>query len=153
MWIWIISGKTWKNTNVQHSVNTPFTYGEEGVKIFEKSLKGDGDFLVKMEGSPYKGVFYRGGASTAFQHMDFVAVMLFTQQVFHWECYFFLILLIYDINSYYFGSNLRLMLLLKVLPIKMHVFYSSQNEHIILPHEFIIGTILSKYTPKIWRLG
>ena len=72
-----------EKTHVQHSVNTPYTYGEEGVKIFEKSLKRDGNFLVKMEGSPYKGVFYRGGASTAFQHMDFVAVMLFTQQVFH----------------------------------------------------------------------
>ena len=40
---------------MQHSVNTPYTYREEGVKIFEKSLKGDQDFLVKMEGSPYRG--------------------------------------------------------------------------------------------------
>ena len=75
--------------NIQHSVNTPYTYREEGVKIFEKPLKGYQDFFGKMEGSPYREVFYRRGASTAFQCIDFVAVMLFTQQVFHSECYFF----------------------------------------------------------------
>ena len=84
--------------------------------------------------------------------MDFLAVILFAQQVFHWECYLFLILLIHDIYRYYFGSYLCLILLLKVLHIKGHVFYSSKNEQILLPHEFIfvfiIGTILSKCIAK-----
>ena len=37
---------------MKHSVNTPYIYREEGIKIFETSLKGDQDFLVKIEGSP-----------------------------------------------------------------------------------------------------
>ena len=68
--------------NIQHSVNTPYTYREEGVKIFEKPLKGYQDFFGKMEGSPYRGVFYRRGASTAFLCMDFVAVILFINRSF-----------------------------------------------------------------------
>ena len=71
--------------------------------------------------------------------MDFVAVMLFTQQVFYLDC---LLLRL----------NLSLVLLIKVLIIKKHfVFQCSKNEEITFPHEFIfifipyfIGTILSK---------
>ena len=71
--------------------------------------------------------------------MDFVAVILFTQQVFYLDC---LLLRL----------NLSLVLLIKVLIIKKHfVFQSSKNEEITFPHEFIfifipyfIGTILSK---------
>ena len=53
-------------TKVQHSINTPYTYREEGVKIFEKSLKGDQDFLVKMEGSPYRGFSMEEGQALLF---------------------------------------------------------------------------------------
>ena len=71
--------------------------------------------------------------------------------------FFFLILLIHVIYKYYFGSYLNLILLLKVLPIKVHGFYFSKNEQILLPHEFIfvfiIGTILSKCMAKSWGLG
>ena len=55
-----------KKINVQHSVNTPYTYREEGVKIFEKSLKGDQDFLVKMEGSPYRAFSMEEGQPLLF---------------------------------------------------------------------------------------
>ena len=59
-------GKNKKNINVQHNVNTPYTYREEGVKIFEKPLKGGQDFLVKMEGSPYREFSIEEGQALLF---------------------------------------------------------------------------------------
>ena len=51
--------------------------------------------------------------------MDFVGVMLFTQQDFHLEClFFFLLVLILETVTYYFGLNLSHVLLIKVLFIK-----------------------------------
>ena len=56
--------------------------------------------------------------------------MLFTQQVFHLECYFSVILECYfnviltpsdTWDCYYFGLNLSLVLLIKVFFIKKHV--------------------------------
>ena len=86
--------------------------------------------------------------------MYFVAVMLFTHQVFHLKCLFFFLLLLIRDTCYYFGSNLRLVLLMKVLFMKKVcnvVFQSSKNEEMTLPHEFIflliryfIGTKLSR---------
>ena len=61
-------------------------------------------FLKNGEGVAYiGGVVHRKGA------IDFVALMLFTQQVFHLEC-----LLL-------FRLNLRMVLLMKVLIIKRHL--------------------------------
>ena len=51
--------------------------------------------------------------------MGFVGVMLFTQQDFYLEClFFFLLILILEIVTYYFGLNISQVLLIKVLFIK-----------------------------------
>ena len=79
----------------------------QGVRILKNYRSGDQDFLEKWGGgggcSLYRGVVHRKGA------IDFVALMLFTQQVFHLEC-----LLL-------FRLNLRMVLLMKVLIIKRHL--------------------------------
>ena len=53
--------------------------------------------------------------------MDFVEVMLFTQQLFHLECLFFFCLLLILEIVYYFRLNLSQMLLIKMLFTKKHV--------------------------------
>ena len=137
---------------MQHNVNTPYTYREEGVKIFEKPLKGAQDFLVKMEGSPCREFSIEEGQALLFSVWIFWQWYSLLNKSFVENVIFFLILLIHDIYRYYFGSYLSLILLLKVLHIKGHVFYFSKNEQILLPHEFIfvfiIGTILSKCIAK-----
>ena len=68
-----------------------------GGEIFEKSREVQ-DFLVKIKGDPYRvtGCLKGegGGVSTSFQCMDFVIIMLFTQQVFYLRCLFFFWLLL-----------------------------------------------------------
>ena len=97
--------------------------------------------------------------------MGFVGVMLFTQQDFHLEClFFFLLVLILETVTYYFGLNLSHVLLIKVLFIKKacnFVIWSSKNKRIALPHEFIFmfiryfsGAILSKKSCQkrgVWK--
>ena len=62
--------------------------------------------------------------------MDFVAVMLFTQQVFHWEG----LLLLFCIKSQPIVAY-KSVVYKRVFNIL--VFESSKNEKITLPHEFI----------------
>ena len=81
--------------------------------------------------------------------MDFVAVMLFTQQLFHLEC-----LLLFQIKSQ-LGVAYKSAVYKKAFNV---VFESSKNEEIVLPHEFIFcayplfhwGNIDGKVLPKVW---
>ena len=70
--------------------------------------------------------------------MDFVVVMLFTQQVFHLQGLFFFYLQLIP-YYYYFESNLSQVVDIKVLPIKSYVFFlqSSKHEEITLLLAFI----------------
>ena len=70
--------------------------------------------------------------------MDFVAIMVFTQQVFH-LCLFFL-LTSFAARDYYFESNHSLVLLMKVFVTKkacIVVLLSSKHEEMTFPREFI----------------
>ena len=64
--------------------------------------------------------------------MDFVAVMLFTQQLFHLEC-----LLLFQIKSQ-LGVAYKSAVYKKPFNV---VFESSKNEEIVLPHEFVFVLI------------
>ena len=77
---------------------------------------GDHKFLVKIGGSPLRGGVHRKGGKHCFSLVmyDFVAVMLFTQQVSHLEC-----LLLFQIESQpgiAYISDAYLKKHLKVLP-------------------------------------
>ena len=80
--------------------------------------------------------------------MDFVEVMLFTQQVFRLEC-----LLLFWIKSQP-GVAYKTVVYKKVFN---HVFKSSKNEEITLPHEFnfffvwyFIGAVLLENSCQKW---
>ena len=80
--------------------------------------------------------------------MDIVAIMLFTQQVFHSQCFFPLLAAFNTWDNYYFQSNLSLVWYAKVLLIKKEkgcsvVLQSSKHEEITFPHKFIL------YLPRL----
>ena len=85
--------------------------------------------------------------------MDFVAVILFTQQVFHLECLF--LFTYFDTwDCYYFGLNPSLVLLIKVSFIKQHVmlFFSLLKMKKQLCHLSLVlylsGISLERYCRK-----
>ena len=85
-----------------------------GADIFEKSSKGDQDFLVKMEHSPYRG---EGGGSLV-MYGFYSNNVLSSASI---SVMFIILLTSFDTwYCYYFKSDLRLVLLIKVLLIKKH---------------------------------
>ena len=111
-----------------------------GFRVFWKIIEGgkrSQDFFVKIWwGNPYRrGVYIRGGVSSAshWYCVDFIAIIVFTQQVLHLQCLFFFLTLYNIWGCYYFESKLMLVMLMKMLLIKKIcnvVLYSSEHEEI-----------------------
>ena len=83
--------------------------------------------------------------------MDFVAVTLLTHQDFRLECLFFFWRLLI-LKTYFFESNLSLVLLIKVLLIKKHV--NLLFEERTLPQVFLLlGISLGRYHQVLSHKG